>query len=329
MDSRIPALLVLFSAPSFSAPPPIAGVDLFENKVRPVLAENCFSCHTQTKLGGLRLDSREALLEGGKSGPAVVPGEPGKSLLIKAVRHEIEDMKMPMGGKLADEQIASLTEWVEQGAPWPEEPDAIISKSEDGFQISPAQRDFWSFRPLQKTQPPQLRDKRIHNYIDNYVFAKLQAEGLQANTLADKRTLIRRASLDLIGLPPTPGEVEAFLNDKSPDAYAKLVDRLLESPKYGERWGRHWLDVMRYGEDDLHGIAKNRLGYEPYPKAYIYRDWVIEAFNDDMPYDTFVKAQLAADLMGKTEWEEKPKGEYGDDEMWGRLQIEGWDAMTE
>ncbi|MEZ5394028.1 MAG: PSD1 and planctomycete cytochrome C domain-containing protein [Bryobacterales bacterium] len=329
MDKRVPALLFLFAAVGSAAPEPVNGVDLFETKVRPVLADNCYACHTQTKLGGLRLDSRAAILEGGKSGPAIVPGKPGESLLIKVIRHEIEDMKMPMGGKLADDQIASLTTWVEQGAPWPEEPDAIITKAADGFQITPAQRNFWSFQPLAKTQPPQLRDKRIHNYIDNYVFAKLQAEGLEANPLADKRTLIRRASMDLTGLPPTPKEVKEFINDKSPDAYAKLVDRLLASPKYGERWGRHWLDVVRFGEDDLHGIAKNRMGYEPYPKAYLYRDWVVKAFNDDMPYDTFVKAQLAADLMGKTEWEDKPKGKYGEEEKWGRLQVSGWDEMTD
>ncbi len=329
MSRNLVSPLLFLCAVSMSAAPPIAGVDLFETKVRPLLVEQCYACHTQSKLGGLRLDSRQTIMEGGKSGPAVVPGKPDESLLIRVVRHEIEDMNMPMGGKLTEEQIASLTEWVKQGAPWPEEPDAVISKTEDGFQITPAQRDFWSFRQLQKTQPPQLRDRRIHNYIDNYVFAKLHAEELEPNAPADKRTLIRRASVDLTGLPPAPAEVEEFVNDKSEDAYEKLVNRLLNSPKYGERWGRHWLDVVRFGEDDLHGIAKNRLGYEPYPKAYIYRDWVIKAFNDDMPYDTFVKAQLAADLMTKAEWADKPKGEYGEEEKWGRLQVANWDELTD
>ena len=218
MGKHFAVLFLLSAAVTLAAPPPIAGTDLFENKVRPILADNCYACHTQTKLGGLRLDSREAMLAGGKSGPALVPGKPNESLLIKVVRHEIKDLEMPKGGKLADDQIASLTEWVEQGAVWPEQPDAVISKADDGFHITPAQRDFWSFRPLSKTQPPQLKDKRVYNYIDNYVFAKLQAEGLQPNGPADKRTLIRRASLDLIGLPPTPEEVEAFVNDKSADA---------------------------------------------------------------------------------------------------------------
>ena len=324
---RLTPFLLIICTTASAATPPISEADFFETEVRPVLAENCYACHTQTKLGGLRLDSKEAMLTGGKTGPAIVPGKPAESLLLKAVKHEIEEMKMPMGGKLPDAKIASLEKWIEMGAPWPEAPDAVALKTEDGFTITPTQRDFWSFQELKKTAPPQLRDKRVHNYIDSYVFAKLQSEGLEPGAVADKRTLIRRASLDLIGLPPTPEEVESFVNDKSKDAYAKLVDRLLASPQYGERWGRHWLDVVRFGEDDLHGIAKNRLGYEPYPQAYIYRDWVIKAFNDDMPYDTFVKAQLAADLLGKQEWEEKPRGTFDEDNHWGRLQVTEWDAL--
>ncbi len=323
-------VLTLLTAPALmAAPEPVAGADFFETEIRPILAENCYSCHTQTKLGGLRMDSKQALLEGGKSGPVVMPGKPEESLLIKVIRHEIPDMKMPMGGKLPEAQIAALAKWVEMGAPWPEAPEGAARAAGDEFVITPEQRKWWSFREFDKTAPPQLKDKRAVNYIDSYVFERLQQEGITPNEAADRRTLIRRVSLDVIGLPPTPKEVEEFVNDKSPDAYEKLVERLLASKQYGERWGRHWLDVVRYGEDDLHGIAKNRQGFEPYPQAYIYRDWVIQAFNDDMPYDTFVKAQLAADVMGKTEWEDKPRGKYDDDNMWGRLQVTEWDGLTE
>ncbi len=327
MRGVLPVLLFLIAAAAPAASP-VGDADFFETNVRPVLADSCYSCHTQTKLGGLRVDSRQALLEGGKRGPAIVPGKPDESLLIKAVRQASEDLKMPMGGKLSDAQIASLEKWVEMGAPWPEQPGMPAPKTGE-FHITPEQRDWWAFRDFQPTTPPEIKDKRIYNYIDNYVFAKLREEGLEANPEADRRTLIRRITLDLTGLPPTPEEVEAFVNDKSKDAYEKVVDRLLGSKQYGERWGRHWLDVVRFGEDDLHGIAKNRKGFEPYPKAYIYRDWVIKAFNDDMPYDTFVKAQLAADVMGKTEWEKKPRGKYDEDNMWGRLQVTKWDGLTD
>ncbi|MBI1356900.1 MAG: DUF1553 domain-containing protein [Acidobacteria bacterium] len=323
---RYLALSLLAVVPLSAAPEPIQGDRFFEEKVRPVLAESCFACHTQNKLGGLRLDSRAAMLEGGKSGPAIVPGSPDESLLIKAI-HQSGDLKMPMGNKLPDDQIAALTEWVKMGAPWPEAPQAMAPKTDDGFHITAEQRNFWSFRPFSESAPPQLKDKRAHNYVDNYVFARLEKEGLAPNQAADRTTLIRRASLDLTGLPPTPEEVQEFVNDKSPDAYSKLIDRLLASKQYGERWGRHWLDVVRYGENDTRGLARNRKGHEDYPMAHIYRDWVIKAFNDDMPYDKFVKYQLAADLMGKSEWKDKPTGEFDVDQQWGRLQVTKWDGL--
>jgi hypothetical protein len=327
MDKRIGILLLGCVIAVVGASGADAGEELFETSIRPVLAKNCYSCHTQTMLGGLRLDSKQAMLDGGKSGPALVPGKPDESLLIKVVRHEIDDLKMPMGGKLADEQIAVLAQWVEMGAPWPETPDTAVLPSGKEFVITPEQRSWWSFLDIQPTTTPQIKDKRVANYIDSYVLAKLKEKSIEANSLADKRTLIRRVSLNLTGLPPTPEEVTQFVNDKSKDSYETLIERLLASERYGERWGRHWLDVVRYGEDDLHGIAKNRLGFEPYPKAYVYRDWVIKAFNDDMPYDTFVKAQLAADLMSKTEWKDRPRGKYDDDNMWGRLQVTKWDGL--
>ena len=329
MLKHLPALVLLSVGSLTAAPEPINGVDFFETQIRPILAESCYSCHTQTMLGGLRLDSQEAMLKGGKSGPAVMPGNPDESLLIKVVRHQIEDMKMPMGGKLPEAQIASLAKWVEMGAPWPEAPEAEARSKGDEFVITPEQRKWWSFQDFEKTTPPQLKDKRVVNYIDSFVFAKLQENQIGPNEAADRRTLLRRISLDVIGLPPTPMEVEDFVNDKSPDAYEKVVDRLLASKQYGERWGRHWLDVVRYGEDDLHGIAKGGKGYEAYPQAYIYRDWVIKAFNDDMPYDKFVKAQIAADVMGKTDWEKKPRGTFDDNNLWGRLQVTEWDNLTE
>lgn len=329
MGKWIGFLTLVCATAALGATGAAADAEMFETDIRPVLAENCYSCHTQTMLGGLRLDSKQAMLEGGKSGPALVPGKPDESLLIKVVRHEIDDLKMPMGGKLADEQIAVLAKWVEAGAPWPEPTGASVLPASDEFKITPEQRNWWAFQDLQPAAPPQLKDKRISNYVDSYLLATLKEKGIEPNPLADKRTLIRRVSLDLTGLPPSPEEVEAFVKDKSKDAYPKLIERLLASERYGERWGRHWLDVVRYGEDDLHGIAKNRLGFEPYPKAHIYRDWVIKAFNEDMPYDKFVKAQLAADVLGKSEWEEKPRGKYDDDNMWGRLQVTKWDGLEE
>jgi len=328
MYKHLLALALWTAAGLYAAPEPIQGEEFFETEIRPILANNCYACHTQTKLGGLRVDSKRALLDGGKSGPALVPGKPGESLLMRVIRHEIEDMKMPMGGKLPEKEIAALAKWVEMGAPWPEPVNSKALPASDEFVITPEQRKWWSFREFEKVSPPQLKDKRIVNYIDSFVFGKLAEEGLSPNEAADRRTLIRRVSLDVIGLPPTPKQVEEFVNDKSPDAYEKLVERLLASKQYGERWGRHWLDVVRYGEDDLHGIAKNRKGFEPYPQAYLYRDWVIKAFNDDMPYDQFVKAQIAADLMGKTEWKDKPRGEFDEDNQWGRLQVTEWDTLT-
>lgn len=279
----------LLLTPAIRAAP---GDDLFENKIRPILVNNCAGCHGQAALGGLNVESRAALLKGGASGPALVPGDPDKSLLIQAVR-QVGDLKMPKGGKLNATEIADLTEWVKEGALWPETT-AIAPKPSGG--ISPERRKFWSFVPLAHPQPPEPKDTRwARSDIDRFVLAKLEQEGLKPAPQADRRTLIRRLYFDLIGLPPSPEEVEAFEKSTSPDAYAKLVDQLLASPQYGERWGRHWLDVVRFGEDDMRGLAD--LGYEPYHNAYIYRDWVIKAFNFDMPFDLFVKSQLAGDQL--------------------------------
>jgi hypothetical protein len=297
--------------------------EFFETKIRPVLANNCYNCHAASALGGLRLDSHDALLKGGTRGAAIVPGDPDKSLLIQAVRQTDAKLKMPMGGKLKDSEIADLTAWVKAGAVWPMGPanatSAAASSSASNTSSKPAgkytitteQRNFWSFQPLKSVQPPAIKDpalaKLAKTDIDRFVLAKLEQEKLKPVRPASKHELIRRATLDLTGLPPTPEEVEAFEKNDAPDAFEKVVDRLLASPHYGERWGRFWLDVARYGEDDYRSLDPMRRGYNPYPNAYVYRDWVIQAFNDDMPYSQFVKAQIAGDLMDeKTRYKTLP-----------------------
>jgi mono/diheme cytochrome c family protein len=283
--------------------------DYFESKVRPILANNCFGCHTGTALGGLRLDSSEAMLKGGKRGPSVAPGDPDKSLLITAVKQTDSSLKMPQGGKLKEEEIAALEEWVKAGAPWPKPAATQITTKTDGkYVITPERKAFWSFQPLKAEPIPAVKDpKWAKTDIDRFILARLDKEGLKPVGPAAKHDLLRRATLDLIGLAPTPEEYSAFEADKSSDAFAKVVDRLLASPHYGERWGRVWLDVARYGEDDYRSLNPNPRGYRPYPNAWAYRDWVIDAFNDDLPYDQFVKAQLAGDLMdAKTRYKTLP-----------------------
>ena len=275
-----------------------ASPDFFETKIRPILANNCFGCHTNSALGGLRLDSLEAMKKGGAHGSALTPGDPEKSSLIARVKATDDNLRMPKGGKLKQAQIDDLEAWVKAGAVWPASAAPVSSNKDGKYVISSERRAFWSFQPLHNEQPPTVKDaKWARNDIDRFVLAKLEKEGLKPVHPASKHDLIRRATLDLTGLPPTPEEIAAFEKDTSPNAYAKVVDRLLASPHYGERWGREWLDVARFGEDDYRSLNPNPRGYRPYPNAYAYRDWVIQAFNDDIPYDQFVKAQLAGDLM--------------------------------
>lgn len=270
--------------------------EFFESKVRPVLAKNCYACHTKTALSGLRMDSREALLAGGKRGPSLVPGDPEKSLIITAIQHGDPGLKMPMGNKLPDADIEVLTAWVKAGAVWPEAKE--IRKSDDSFLLTKEHREFWSFQAIAKPASANPSDKAwMGSEIDRYVRAKQEQEGLKPAALADRESLIRRVTLDVTGLLPTADEVEAFVSDKSPNAYEKLVDRLIASPAYGERWARHWMDVMRYGEDDPRGLAPRLRGYMPYDNAYLYRDWVVKAINSDMPFEQFARAQIAADHM--------------------------------
>jgi mono/diheme cytochrome c family protein len=272
------------------------GARLFVSKVQPVLEQKCFACHTSDERGGLRLDSRERILKGGGRGPAVIPGNPEQSLLIAALRHEREDLRMPRNAaKLSDAEIQGFVEWIQAGAEWAkaEAPIAVQRRA-----TTKAEREFWSFRPHPVIKvPTPAKSGWAKTDIDRFVLAKLEQHGLTPARAADKRTLIRRATFGLIGLPPTTKEVNDFLADTSATAFLKVVDRLLASEHYGEKWARHWLDVTRYGEDDTRGLAPDGSGRERYPMAHIYRDWVVDAFNADMRYDTLVMAHLAADQM--------------------------------
>jgi mono/diheme cytochrome c family protein len=289
----------LCTLPGWSQPSATAkdqeSAEFFEMRVRPVLAQNCYACHTSTGMGGLQLDSREHLLKGGNSGPAIVPGKPDDSILIQAVKRTHSRLKMPPSGPLKQEESAALATWVKNGAVWPESSGTAAAVQPLKYVITPEQRAFWSFQPIRNPGTPTVNNTTWpKTSIDKFILSKLESKGLRPVRPADKGTLIRRATFDLIGLPPTPEELSAFLADSSPDAFTRVVDRLLASPQYGERWGRHWLDVARYSDGKLLDASEED---GPFPNAYRYRDWVIQALNEDMPYDVFVKAQLAADLL--------------------------------
>ncbi len=277
--------------------PPISPTDLqfFENKIRPVLADNCYKCHSRDSdkvKGGLMLDTREALLHGGDTGDAIVPGKPEKSLLITAISYTDDDLQMPpKGKKLTDQQIADITEWVKRGAP---DPRSLAAKGSSAAYAGVG-RQHWSFLPVRKPAVPAVQNAAwCQSPVDNFILQKLEENNLTPNPPADKRTLLRRVTFDLIGLPPTDAEVHAFLADNSPNAFATVVDRLLASPQYGERWGRYWLDVARYA--DTKGDVKNREDPR-YPHAWTYRDYVINAFNTDEPFNQFIVEQIAADRL--------------------------------
>lgn len=278
---QLSAILCIAEAIStvVAADNPAAGHEFFEAKVRPVLVAHCYKCHSAKAdkvKGGLLLDTREGVLQGGDSGPAIVPGEPDKSRLIVAVRHADPDLQMPKE-KLSEAEIAALEQWVKMGAPDPR----------TGGTAKYERKELWSLKPIRKSPPP----KTGLDPVDAFVAAQLENAGLSSAAAADKRTLLRRASFDLTGLPPAPEEVEAFVRDSDPRAFEKAVDRLLDSPHFGERWGRHWLDVARYGE------SNGRNQNIPYPNAWRYRDYVINAFNSDKPFPEFVREQLAGDLI--------------------------------
>ena len=271
-----------------------AGVEFFEKEIRPILAERCLKCHGDEKpKGGLRLTSREAVLAGGDTGPSAVAGRPVESPIVEAIRYEGEP-RMPPAGKLDDREIAALARWVEIGLPWPEAPaqPAATTSADPAEAVS---RDFWSFRPIANPTPPSVRDASWpRGELDRFLLAALEAKGLRPAEEADRGTLIRRASFDLTGLPPSPEEIAAFLADDRPDAYERVVDRLLASPAHGERWARHWLDVVRYADSlDSRGVGSPGDILD----AWRYRDWVVNSLNADMPYDRFLKYQVAGDLL--------------------------------
>ncbi len=259
--------------------------DLFETKIRPVLATRCYACHSAKAAkvqGGLLLDSKAGLTHGGNSGAVIEPGDPEKSLLIHALRYQDKDLQMPPGKPLPAEVVADFENWIRAGA-------AVPANAAPVQPVDP-RKQFWSFQRPKDHAPPDVKQKDwARNDIDRFILAKLEQKGITPSAPADARTLIRRAYFDLTGLPPTAEESDAFAADKSPDAYESLVDRLLASPRYGERWGRYWLDVARYSD------ARN-VG-ERFAYSYTYRDWVIRAFNEDMPYDQFLTQQLAADRI--------------------------------
>ena len=268
-------------------------VAFFENKIRPLLAENCYECHGQDEQeSGLRVDSLAGLLHGGEGyGAAIEPGNPGGSILVSAVKHQ--ELTMPPEKKLSDRQIDDLVYWIKIGAPWPGSSGEHENvEKREGIEITDQDRAWWSYQPVVRPEIPQVGTSlETGNPIDAFVRKRLLQNGLSPSAVATKRELIRRATFDLIGLPPTPEEVEAFVNDTNPNVYSQLIDRLLDSPHYGERWGRHWLDIVRYAQTN---------GYErddEKPYAWRYRDYVIRSFNQDKPFDQFILEQLAGDEL--------------------------------
>jgi hypothetical protein len=287
---------------------PADQIEYFEKQVRPLLAKHCVECHgPKQQEAGLRLDTRTAILTGVEGHPAAVPGDPGRSPIIAVTKYD-GDIQMPPDGKLPADQLAVLSNWVKMGLPWPEEAasNAVTSAASSTTmwsgsmddRVARAKAEHWAFQPVRREAPPSIPGSPwSKNPVDRFIAAKLAAAGLQPSPLADKRTLLRRATYDLIGLPPTFEEIEAFEQDSSPDAYEKAIDRLLASPRYGERWARHWLDVARYGDTKGYTFQMERR----FPFAYTYRDYVIRAFNDDLPYDRFILEQIAADKLPRTD----------------------------
>ncbi|MFN0021263.1 MAG: DUF1549 domain-containing protein [Pirellulaceae bacterium] len=266
------------------------GIQFFESKVRPILVENCHKCHGDKKQGGtLRLDAKGAMLAGGETGPAIVPGKPDESLLIDAVNYK--SLEMPPDRRLKPEQIATLTEWVKMGAPWPAGGEVALQPRKTALIVTDADRLHWSFQSVKRPGIPDGTGVPSYNAVDTFVLAGLKNKGLVPSPEAQKRELIRRVYFDITGLPPSAEEIALFAADKAPDAYERLIDKLLASPRYGERWSRHWLDVVRFAQTN--GLERD----DEKPSAWRYRDYVIRALNSDKPYDQFLKEQLAGDEM--------------------------------
>ncbi len=266
-------------------------LEFFEAKIRPVLAANCYACHSadaKVRMGGLSLDTREGIRQGGQRGHAVVPEDVESSVVVAALRYDGE-LKMPPGGRLSEEIVSNFEKWIRMGAPDPREVTARVSTSSIDLEKG---REFWAFQGPVKSQAPSVKDLSWpRGMIDQFVLAQMESRGLRPAPDAEKADLLRRVTYDLTGLPPTPEELEAFLANGSDSAYARVVDRLLDSDRFGERWARHWLDVVRYA--DTVGRTRNA----PFPVAWKYRDYVIRSFNSDKPYDRFVQEQIAGDLL--------------------------------
>jgi mono/diheme cytochrome c family protein len=283
-----------------TAEPTKEQADFFENKIRPIFKENCYKCHSVEEgksKGDLTLDTKAGTLKGGENGAIIVPGDVAKSPIVTAVTYLDKDLQMPpKGEKLTDQQIADITAWVKMGAPDPRKDDAAIKSKLSG--LTDKARSHWAFQPVTKPTPPAVRNTAWpKTALDNFILAKLESQGMFPAPDATKETLLRRATYDLTGLPPSPQEIQAFVLDNTPQAFGKVVERLLASPAYGERWGRFWLDTARYS--DTTGGDKKVVRRDDYRYAYAwtYRDWVIKAFNDDLPYDQFIVQQLAADRI--------------------------------
>ena len=293
---------------AMGAPWPMSPREFFQARVKPVLESKCFGCHLTEPQGGLRMDSLEALLKGGKSGPALVKGDAEASLLVKAVRYQ-HDLKMPPTGALPASEVDDIVQWISDGAVWGQG----AGKALQPYEISEEHSQHWAFQPLwQGAVPTPAGAHGSANAADRFLLARLESEGLEPSPLASKRTMIRRLTFDLTGLPPTPQEIKDFLADESQTAYSDLVERLLRSPRYGERWGRHWLDLVRYAD------TAGDSGDFPVPEAYKYRNYVIDAFQGDKPYDDFIREQIAGDLLPS----------HSEPERWSKIVATGYLAIS-
>jgi mono/diheme cytochrome c family protein len=298
MTRILPALLLALPVLAADPKPDAAAVEHFEKTVRPLLVQQCGKCHIDKGKGGLKLDTRANLLKGGDTGPVVVPGDAVKSLLVQSLKYDGE-LKMPPAGKLKPHEIEAVSKWVAEGAVWPSSDTGVSVATPGGPLFTAEQKQFWAFQPVKRPDIPAVsrdtKGRASANPVDAFIQHKLEQSGLKLSSPADKRTLLRRVHFDLTGLPPAPDDLAAFEKDTSPDAFARVVDKLLASPHYGERWGRHWLDVARYA--DTNGMDENTL----FGNAWKYRDYVVNSFNADKPYDVFLREQIAGDLLPPTD----------------------------